>query len=448
MYSYWLKDSKKKKYPTLKSNIDTDILIIGGGINGISIAYELSKYDYNIALVEQNELYHATTGYTTGKVTFQHGYIYQHLIKSKGKDNAKLYYQGNLLAISHIQEIIKEHNIECDYQICSHSLYSKEKSKEFLNEVKAYETLNIPYIINKSKDYYFLTVEDQAVFHVVKYLDGLLDVLDNRKNVSIFENTRIIKTEVDQKEKISFSDNDVEIRSKIIIFACSYPVYKDFNFYFLKLKPTISFVGEGKVKKELNEAFITEDSPVFSIRPLSGNKVLFAGFSLDSAKLNTYEDAKKLQSEALKKWCVLDSKNVWYNQDYQTLDGVPYIGQKEEDIYISTGFNKWGITNSILSSIMIKDLIINNKSEYEKLFSLKRGISIFKYIGYVFFNVYAFTKSKILYHRNPNCSHIGCSLRKNNISGTWDCPCHGSRFDKNGNPLIGPAKKNINMKEH
>lgn len=446
MYSYWLKDSNKKNYPSLNENIETDILIIGGGINGISIAFELSKLNYAITVVEQNELYHATTGSTTSKITFQHGYIYDYLIKNQGLDYAKLYFQGNLLAVKHIEQIIKQYDIKCDYFKCSHSLYAKSTIDKLINEKKAYDTLKISYNYYKHNDYAFLKVDNQAVFHVVKYLDTLLNIMESNDNIKIYENTRIIKTEINKKARIAYCENNKKIKANIIIFASSYPVYKSFNMFFLKLKPVISFVGEGFIKKDLKEAFITEDLPSFSLRPLNENKVLFAGFSNNASSLKTYDDIKKLKFEAFTQWGISSTENVWFNQDYQTLDKIPYIGKIKDNVYISTGFNKWGITNSILASLIIKDLIINNDSKYNQLFSLKRNIDFFKYLTYCFKNLSIFIKSKIFYRKNT-CSHLHCGLRKNPLSDSFDCPCHGSRFDKHGNPIIGPATKKIKVKK-
>lgn len=435
---YWLKDSKKKKYPSLNQEVTTDILIIGGGICGLSIAYELSHLNNQIILVDQNEFYHATSGYTTGKITFQHGYIYQELLKTKSQEIAKLYYQGNNQALKHLKDIILKEKIECEFKNCNHSLLSKEKNTSFILEEKAYKTLNIPYEKQKIKDYDALTIANQGIFHIVKYLDGILNYLDQCKNVSLYENSKVLKTDI--KKKVATGANFI-IHYKQVIFASAYPPYKNFNFYFLKLKPVMSFIGTGKIKESLKEAAIDENDPVFSFRPLKENEMMFAGFSQDTSALKSYQKSENLIAKVKDSFHIEDIQ-INYNQDYQTLDKIPYIGAIKKDTYFATGFNKWGISNSILASLILKDLIVQKKSVYEKVFSPKRNISMLKYVAYSFKNISTFISSKI-HHHSYKCSHLHCNLKKNPLSETWDCPCHGSRFDENGKVINGPAKKDF-----
>lgn len=432
---YWLNDSNKKKYPTLKKEIKTNILIIGGGISGISLAYELSKFNFKITLVEQNQLYHATTGYTTGKLTIQHGYIYQKLVKKSIK-LAKSYYEGNKNAINHLKEIIFKENIHCDFQICNHSLISKTKDKSFLLEEKAYQKMNISYEKRKIKDYYALTLKDQAIFHVVKYLDGILNYLEKCENVNIYEYSKVLKT----KNKIAIGEN-FKIHFDQVIFACNYPPYQRFNFYFLKLKPVMSFIGIAHIKEHLNKTAIKETQPTFSFRPLPCNQIMFAGYSQNNSNLKSYLDYKKLISLTKKEFQIVEDE-INYNQDLQTIDKIPYIGKIKKDFYLVTGFNKWGLSSSILASLIIKDLINNKKNVYENIFSPKRHISLFSIIIYTFKNLFTWVHSKF-FNSKKKCTHLHCNLAKNFLSKTYDCPCHGSRFDDNGEVITGPAKKNL-----
>ncbi len=442
MKSCWLKDSSKKNYPLLKEICNTDILIVGGGISGISLAYELKNTPYKITLLEQNELYHATTGYTTGKVTFQHGFIYHKLIKKFGKNKAKMYYEANFQAMNHLFQTIQQNKIDCDLFFCSNYLYSQNQH-QYRQEKKAYDTLNIPYEKATCFNTEALKVSHQATFHVIKYLDGLLRILDKFPNVEIYEHSKVLKTKSLKDKAIAYGEN-FEIHAKIVIFACAYPFYKSFNFYFLRLKPVISYVVESEVKPCVTNSVMDGSRSIFSFRPYQYNQALFSGASMDSRALKSLHPLEKLKEKITQHFKDVKIENIWSNQDYQTLDELPFIGKIRPNVYITTGYNKWGISNSILASLLIKDLIVKNDSKYELLFSPKRYIGVFPYLKYGIQNVYTLIESKFLYsHSISTCRHLHCSLRKNEIDGTWDCPCHGTRYDENGQVIIGPSKKNI-----
>jgi len=441
MESTWLKDSKKKEYPKLKGNIKTNILIVGGGIGGISLAYELSKVtSQKIVLVEQNLLYHATTGYTTGKLTAQHGYRYQIIIKTYGVNAAKLYYDGNMDAINTAKENIKQLHIDCDFLEVDHVLYASKDSEQLRKEREAYEKVGAKYVAKNTQDYQALVFPHQAVFHVVKYLDGLLDFLNKKPNVEIYENSRIVETKSgDTFEAIG---DGFSITADKIIFASMYPMMRKFNFYFIRLKPVVSFVCAAKVKNSMNLSGINEEGNVFSFRPLSNNSMLFAGYSDDSSSFPDFKNVEKLKEKAKNAFEVEKFDASWLNQDFDSLDELPLIGKVEDNMYMMTGYNKWGLTTSILASKIISDLVMGQNSKYSNLFKVKRYKRLLKRIGYVLGNPITYIRS-FLRGKSKKCTHLYCSLRKNNLDGTYECPCHGSRFKSDGTVIIGPAKKNL-----
>lgn len=435
MKSIWLEDSKKRNYPSLKGENDTDVLIIGGGLSGLSLAYELRDSSYRILLLEQNRLYHATTGYTTGKVTFQHGKIYSRLCKDFGEKTARAYYKGNREAIAHLEDIIGREKIDCDYSRCDTVLYLNRKDAE--EEKTAYRKLGIGFEESPSGGSIGLKVRNQAVFHVVKYLDGILNALEGNPAVSVYENSKVERV----SGKIAYG-KDFRVHAKFIVFASAYPCYRRFNFYFLRLRPSLSFIGAAKTEQGSSFAGIREDKPVFSFRPLNGEQMLFAGYSEETRHFPSYRDIALLEKTAQESFRASPFFNVWVNQDYASVEGKPLIGRIKENLFFAGGYNKWGISTSVLASMILKDLILRGESEYEAVFSLKKDRRYLPVIMSFFGNVPTFIRSRIPLGKKK-CTHLHCGLRYNPVSKTFDCPCHGSRFDEAGKNLIGPAKKDL-----
>lgn len=486
--SFWLKDSSKKYYSQLEQNLEVDILIVGGGITGILCAYQLSQENkYRIALIEKNELYHSTTGYTTGKITFQHDDIYHRLLNSKGYEMARLYYEANNEAVNSLINMIQEKQIDCAFQTTDAYLFAmlnNEKELSLLKEERnAYQKLNIPHewidkqvlpIASSS----YLKVCNQGAFHVVKFLDFVLNTLNN---VSIFEQTKIIKTYQSNDETIAITSKNYQIKAKHLILATHYPFYKRFNFFFTILKPTVSYaLIMDKYRHFEDGVYINLIEPIISIRSTYGQKpkLLMAGFGHDSYQFKEYvNQIQKLQEEAIQSFDGSCLENEWYNQDYQSFDLVPLIGRiKNTNIYMASAYNKWGMSTSFLASTLIKDIIVKQNSKYEKLFSPNRSFFTLKTVWYNFLVGFTIFRTKVMivpkkkilpggtgailgkgmrkigvyvdtnnqiHLIKPVCTHMGCSLRFNNVSKTYDCPCHGSRFNYDGVAIDGPAPRNL-----
>lgn len=436
MISYWLRDSQKSAYPKMSGISSADIVIVGGGISGISLAYELSFTKKRIILLEQNELYHSTTGYTTGKLTCQHGDLYQKLLK-KSEPAARAYYQAQKKALLHLQDIIQKHRIACDYTPCDHILFGKKGSAILRREARAYRALQIPFSEDSFRSFSALRIKDQATFHIVRYLDGLLAYLNTCENVCIFEHSQVLKT-----SKSTVIGSGFEIAADQIIFCSWYPADKRFNFYFTELRPVTSFVAVGKTKHPIRLSGIRTDDPVLSFRPLDASRMLFAGFSAPAEALTKYRCIDTFEKSIRELFPDIQIESAWYNEDYQTLDDLPYIGAIRKNIYLATGFNKWGISGSVAASMILKDLLLKGTSPYASVVSPKRPLPFSRRLSYCGKNLLLWFKTKYQY-QGKTCTHLGCRLRKNTIAGTWDCPCHGSRFTPMGHVITGPAKKDI-----
>lgn len=486
--SFWLEFSSKKEYPKLTEDYETDILIIGGGITGILCAYELQKHFERITLVDQNELYHSTTGFTTGKITYQHGFCYANFIKGQGLDASKDYYEANKKALDYLVNQITEEHIDCDLEIADGVLYAKTKEEyiQLQKERDAYQQIGIPHYYEENqvlpfKTYAVLRVPDQAAFNVVKYLDYIINKLDK---VTIFENTKIVETVDNSEEVYAITSDNCKVRAKYIINASHYPFYKGFNFYFLKVYPSIAYVTVSDLpeSKAIPEGlYINFIEPVYSIRYVTRDNqkyLMLAGESRDAKKIDNFEkELFHLKDFGVKELGLTNYYYEWYNQDYDSTDQLPLIGRiKASHSYVATGFKKWGITTSVLASQMITDLITKGETTYQALFSPNRDFCTFKTLKYNLKMGMTFFKTKVLkaiidtklkrgegsimkinhkkygvyldedgevYVVKPICPHMTCTLLFNNVSKTYDCPCHGSRFRYDGKCIDGPSPRDL-----
>lgn len=478
-------------YPTsfekLNEDLECDLLIIGAGLSGLSAAYEALSYSDDIVIVDENRIYQGTTASTTAKITTQHGYIYDDLIKTFGTYEAKRYYEFNNRGLKRIEEIITKENIDCDFQIVNGYLfaYKEEEEKNVEAEAKAYQELGIPGEIVKIdariSPYKALKLANQANFNPQKYLKKITDILLANK-VRIFEKTRIIDVYEKESPEAITSERKL-IKARRIIIASHYPIYKGFNFYFMKMIPQISYsVLSGPTNVEIENAnyINTISNPAIGLRFIKGDEgrmLNISGASHDAKTFVSYiKQVEFLKEFGKKNFGITDYPYVWCTQDYSTTDYVPIIGKVTKNIYMMASYNKWGMSTAIAGALLIKDLITLNYSKFGHLFRPDRltlNKKIFTYnlgmvgtllktrnvprrkivklapetgkvtrIGTKRVGIYK-DKNHKLYLVDVTCPHMRCGLRFNPIEKTYDCKCHGSRFDYTGKLLDGPARRDL-----
>jgi len=486
--SIWLKDLKIKKKKPLDKDIEVDVLIIGGGLTGISTAYNLRNEKLNICLVEQNFIGSGVTSKSTAKINYLQEVIYTDISKKYDKETAKKYYESQIYAIEKIKEIVKKENINCDFEQAESYTFTNKKEeidtikneKELLEEfgAKVYEHTKIDLPL-KSK--YAISVKDTYIFHPIKYLYALKDICE-KNNIKIYENTRIIEMTKCQDSYICSTDTN-KITAKKVIIASHYPFFLKPYMMPLKVYNEKSYVTASKIKDYKNKTYITSKTPTKSVRYCK-DKNNYIIYLSNSHSIDTDENYENNFLKTIKEVHKLKLKPdyVWSNEDMITVDKIPYIGYIEKDnnkLLIGTGYNTWGMTNSVLASFILKDLILGNHNEFEDLTNPKRVYSI-NNIGSILSNVMGNAKSFICTKINKNknwynkdvkfeirngknvaiyndgkkehivystCPHMGCTLLFNEFEKTWDCPCHASRFDLDGKCIKGPSNYDISYKE-
>lgn len=493
--SYWtefIKDPNKGGLDS-QAGLETDVTVIGAGITGILTAYLLATEGKKVALVEAGQLMNGTTGHTTAKITAQHGLIYDKLISNMDEKMARLYYEANLNGLGLIQSLIEEKQIECDFSVQDSITYavSEETEKQVQLEYEAYQKLGIPGDLVKELPLPFpiknaLIMPKQAQFHPVKFLNHILKAFVDQGGL-IFDNTPVEAIENDEAPFRVIAKNHSVITSKQVVITTHYPFFDMEGLYFSRLHAVRSYIVAATIEGEIQEGmYLSADQPTRSIRytNMDGEKlVLFGGESHKTGQSeNPLKHFESLKDFAEKYYTLKDIPYRWSAQDLVTLDQVPYIGQyssKKDNLYIATGFAKWGMSNGASAALLLKDMVMGRVNPYQELFtptrSEKKLTNLATFLKENANVAKEFVKGKLSRedlkpeellpdeggivkydgkragaYKNSNgeisivdttCTHMGCELKWNNGERSWDCPCHGSRFSPEGEVLEGPAVK-------
>lgn len=544
MKSYWIKsveENDRVKFDALEENCKTDICIIGGGLTGLTTAYNLSKYKIRTVLIEKDEIGRQASGNSTAKITSQHGLIYKYLTDSKGKEFARKYYEANERAINKIEEIIQKENIDCGFEhvpayIFTQSIQEVEKIKDEVDAVNAFvgkaklieakdiaiNKLNsVDYVDNSNeklkisgdniekenlnlekdgvkermkqilpiKALIGIEFENQAQFNPYKYANALAKICSN-SGVKLYEHSKAVDVDTEDGDEyyVITLENGCKIKAKYLIIATKYPIVNIPGFYFMKMYQSTSYAVAMQTKQRLFEGmYINSEEPTISLRTAKiGDEYLLIVVGSDhktGAPIDLSNSYRYLE-EIAKSLCPEGSiKYHWNTEDCITLDKIPYIGKFSglwENAYVATGFNKWGITTSHIAAEIITDQILGQENEYEEIFKATRvePVKNRKEVGNMVkesinslivrklevpqeeanqiqagegkivevngqkIGIYKDEKGEV-YKVNPICKHLGCELAWNNLEKTWDCPCHGSRYDYKGNLIYGPSVKNL-----
>lgn len=493
MNSLWIETTNKTSYTELNNNISAEVCIVGGGITGITLAYLLSKQGISVALLERDAVCSGVTCNTTGKLTSQHGLFYHYLVNTFGKDTAVKYLRSNENAISSVKDIIDKEQIECDFEWQDSFVYTNSE-KELQNIKLEIETLkslgfNASFCDNLSLPFKTLggiSFSKQAQFHARKYCLGLAGTLPDG---TIYERSKVVDIEKSPDGYTTTCENGNEVTSKYVVIASHYPILNFPGFYFLKMYQDKSYLIAVDTKSDLFPGmYISAEEPVTSFRTaeVNGKRLLLVGgsghktgdTSIDItvcySNLENYVKSLYPKAEVLYRWST---------EDCVTLDKLPYIGQFSNllpNVFVATGFKKWGMTSSFVAANSIFHEIIGTPKEDSDIYKATRfapvqngeeTANMLKQTGYSLFinklktpvldfeelkpgegGIVSYKGKKLAMYRKskeetialkPHCTHLGCELTWNPLEKTWDCPCHGSRYDYNGKLLTEPSKEDL-----
>lgn len=430
----WTENIKMPEFPTLKKDIRTDVLIIGGGLAGVLCAYYLQRAGVDYCLLEADRICRGITAKTTAKVTILQGLIYEKVLGRLGHEKAALFLKANEQALCNYKYLGKM--IPCDFNEQDAYLYARKERRRLESEMQALaclggnadivERTNLPFPVAGA-----ICCPNQAQLHPLKFAAGIAG------NLKIYENSRVRE----MTEYFALTDKGSVTAEKIII-ATHFPFINTRGSYYMKMYQQRSHVIALEYAPDLKGMYLAAEKEGFSFRNYE-NYLLIGEKGKRTGKKNEYW--KPLRTLAEEYFPSAREVCAWANQDCMTLDGMPYIGaysKNTPDLFVATGFNKWGLTGAMLSAMVLSELVREKESPYAQIFSPSRNMLK----PQLFINLGEAAKGICTPGRNHRCAHMGCTLKWNPKEQAWECPCHGSRFDMKGECLENPAAHGLKTK--
>ena len=426
MNSIWTKTVTMPQFPSLEGDMKTDVLIIGGGMAGILCAHFLQEQGVNYVLAEGREICSGVTKNTTAKITSQHGLIYQKIAKQRGNEMAAKYLEANQAAIRKYAKLAKD--IDCEFERKTNYVYSINDRKALEREMNVLTKLGFDAIFTEYTELPFRVAgavgfANQAQFHPLKFVTALA------KHLHIYEHTYVKELKshraVTNRGNISFDQ---------VIFATHFPIDNKHGMYFMKLYQHRSYVISYEQAQNVEGMYVDEAMGGMSFRNYADSLLIGGGDHRTGKQGGAWKEIEGFAREHYKE---ARETARWATQDCMSLDGVPYIGAYSKNMpgcYVTTGFNKWGMTSSMVAAGILTDLVLGKANAYTEVYDPGRSMLHPQLLVNM-----AESGMNLVMPAKKRCPHMGCGLKWNKQEHTWDCPCHGSRFDKDGGVIEGPA---------
>lgn len=494
--SLWMATSRDQSWPALDGDVETDVAIIGAGITGISVAWRLKQAGMRVVVVESHRVAGSTTGYTTAKVTSLHGLTYARLRGEAGDEAARHYAEANETAIQEIARIVDEEDVHCDFRRAPAYTYATNPSHvgEIEAEVEAAQTAGLPASFTTDTELPFdvagaIRVGNQAMFHPRAYCLTLADRI-NGDGSRVYEHTRAI--DVSTGDPCEVITRHGRVRAGHVVLATHIP-FLDRGGFFARVSPSRSYALAARIDGPMPEGmYLGVGENGYSVRPYRGQSGDYLIIGGEGHKVGQEEDTR-LRYAGLETWAretypVSGIVYSWSAQDYMPVDGVPYIGKltpMSNRIYIATGFKKWGLSTGMIAAMLIEDALLGRENRWQSTFDSTRIDITRSAKTFIRENMDVATRfvwdriSRInagpadelapdtggivdingdttaayrdrdgtLHAVSPTCAHLGCSLTWNTAERSWDCPCHGSRYDVDGTVIQGPSVRDLERRE-
>lgn len=430
MDSLWVERTTLPRFERLKQDAKTDVLVIGGGITGLLCAFLLERAGVDYMLAEASTICSGVTKNTTAKLTVQHGLIYDSMIRRFGVERTRMYLRANQEALEEYRTLCA--GIDCGWEEKDNFVYSLDDRRKLEREVRALERAGVRAEFQRELPLPFpvaggVKVAGQAQFHPLRFLASIA------RGLRIYEHTPVRKLE----ERIAVTDGG-KIRAKKIIVAAHFPFLNKHGSYFLKQYQHRSYVLALKNGPDVQGMYVDEAEGGMSFRNYGDLLLLGGGAHRTGKKGGGW---RELEHAARSYYPGAEPLFRWATQDCMTLDSIPYIGaysRNTKDLYVATGYNKWGMTTAMAAARLLTDLVQERDNPYASVFSPSRSVlrpqlAVNGWEAAV----------NLLTPSGKRCPHMGCALKWNPQERTWDCPCHGSRFTKQGKLIDNPATRGL-----
>ncbi len=486
--SLWIATTEDTGFPALESAVDVDVAVLGAGIAGLTTALLLKNAGLRVAVLEADRVAASTTGYTTAKVSAQHGLIYETLTSKFGADGARAYAEASFSAVNVVERLVHEHSIECEWERRPSYAYTEQDAYvgHIEQEVEAARNAGLPAQYTEQTDLPWpvkaaVRFDDQGQFHPRRYCLALARLVDGDGS-RVFEHTRALDVEDGSPCVVKTDRHDV--CAAFVVLATHLP-FLDQGGFFAKCHPERSYSLAVALDQPVPKGmYISVEQPTRSIRqhPFDGGELMILGG--EGHKTGQDPDTEHrydaLEAYARERFAVRSVDYRWSTQDYMPVDGIPYIGRLRrttDRLYVATGFKKWGMTSGTVAAIVIADHILGRDNPWTELFDPNRVKPVASAKEFVKENVNvakrffgdrvteratvapadlapgegviaSVGRKQVAVSRDTDgalrtisarCTHMGCIVSWNTAEKSWDCPCHGSRFGPDGSVLQGPA---------
>lgn len=487
--SPWLSADSETAWPRLTEPFSCEVAVVGGGIAGVSAALRLAEDGAAVALLEARTIASGVTGNSSAKLSALQGTAYSMIAGKAGRDAAAEHARLNLAGIADVERIATEHGIECAFRRRPAVTFTEDPSRvsRLEKELEAARAAGLEPALGDTTDLPFpveaaLTLENQAQFDPVAWVRGVAGVLP-ALGCPVFEGTRVLSVSDDRPCRLE-TDSGIVISADRVVIATHQPVL-DRGLFFARLEPQRSYVVAGTVPGPLPDGmYIGVDSPTRSIRPFASGEAGLKTATLlvggEGHRVGTDHPPERYRNLARyigERFAATEVTWRWSAHDQMSPDRLPFIGPLlpgNDRLMVTTGYSKWGLAASVGAATVLADRLSGEKTGATEAFDPARlnwrslGTLVSHNVesgGHLVLDrvtkrsgdddpapgegrvvgkglsqmAVCRTADGTLHRVSARCTHLGCIVSWNGADRSWDCPCHGSRFEPDGTVIQGPA---------